>query len=80
MRELSVDEFHRALRRYGFAISGNRIFDVSRRCPGGSWPVVLTATFQIDRHRTIRMAVQARTVEMAHRTGGELGSERKQAR
>jgi hypothetical protein len=80
MRELSVDEFHRALRRYGFAVSGNRIFDISRRCPGGSWLVVLNATFQIDRHRTIRMAVQERTVEMARRNGAELRSERKQAR
>jgi hypothetical protein len=80
MRELSVDEFHRALGRYGFAISVNRIFDISRRCPGGSWPVVLNATFQIDRHRTIRTAVQARTDEMARRNGGELRSERSQAR
>jgi hypothetical protein len=44
MRPLSVDELQRALRRYGFAISGNSIFDVSRRCTGGSWPVVLNAT------------------------------------
>jgi hypothetical protein len=58
MRELSVDEFSRALARYGFAISGNRIFDVSGRCAGNSWPIVLNATLQIDRRRTIRMAIK----------------------
>jgi hypothetical protein len=53
MRELSVDEFSRALARYGFAISENRIFDVSGRCAGNSWPIVLNGTLQIDRRRTI---------------------------
>jgi hypothetical protein len=56
MRELSVDDFSRALARYGFAVSGNRIFDVSGRCPGKSWPIVLNTTLQIDRRRTIRIA------------------------
>jgi len=74
MRELSVDEFDRALTRYGFAVSGNRIFDVSRRCPGGSWPVILNATYQIDRHRTIRMAVQERTLEIARVNSGASGA------
>jgi hypothetical protein len=80
MRELSVDDSHRALKRHGFAVSGDRIFDASRRCPGGSWPVVLNATLRIDRRRTIRMAVQERTLEMARRNGGEPRSERNQAR
>jgi hypothetical protein len=65
MRELSFAEFYRALARYGFEVSGNRIFDVSGRCPGGSWPVVLNLTLQIDRHRTIRKAVKERADEMA---------------
>ena len=67
MREISVDEFQRALNRYGFTISGRYILDVSGRCPQGAWPVILNATNQIDRHRTIRMAVKARTDETARR-------------
>jgi hypothetical protein len=67
MREISVDEFQRALSRYGFIISGRYILDVSGRCPQGAWPVFLNATNQIDRHRTIRMAVKARTDEIARR-------------
>jgi hypothetical protein len=65
MRELSVDAFYRALGRYGFAISGTRIIDVSGRCPNGSWPVVLKSAGKIDRHRTIRKAVEERTAVMA---------------
>jgi hypothetical protein len=77
MRELRVDEFRRALARYGFAISENRIFDVSGRCAGNSWPIVLNATLQIDRRRTIRMAIKERADEIARRTGGELRNERR---
>jgi hypothetical protein len=65
MRELSFAEFYRALARYVFEVSGNRIFDVSGRCPGGSWLVVLNLTLQIDRRRTIRTAVKERADEMA---------------
>src|SRR5260370_41464312 len=41
-----------------------------------SWPVILNATLQIDRHRTIRMAVKKRADEMARRARGraELGA------
>jgi hypothetical protein len=77
MRELSVDDFSRALARYGFAVSGNRIFDVSGRCPGKSRPIFLNTTLQIDRRRTIRMAIKERADEIARRTGGELRNERR---
>jgi hypothetical protein len=77
MRELSVDEFRRALARYGFALSGNRIFDVSGRCPGNSWPIVLNAMLEMDRRRTIRMSIKERADEIARRTGGKLRNERR---
>jgi hypothetical protein len=77
MRELSVDDFRRALARYGFAIFGNQIFDVSGRCAGNSWPIVLNTTLRIDRRRTIRMAIKQRADEIARRTGGELRNERR---
>jgi hypothetical protein len=77
MRELSVDEFRRALARYEFALSGNRIFDLSGRCPGNSWPIVLNATLQMDRRRTIRMSIKERNDEIARRTGGKLRNERR---
>jgi site-specific DNA recombinase len=41
MRVLSLNKFQRALMRYGFAVSGTRIIDVSGRCSGGAWPFVL---------------------------------------
>jgi hypothetical protein len=67
MRELSVNEFQRALMRYGFAESGTRIIDVSGRCPGGAWPVVLDSAGKMDRHRTVRLAVKERAAEIARR-------------
>ncbi len=70
MREISVDAFNRALGRYGFEVSGTRIYDISGRCPGGSRPIVLNMTRQIDRHRTIRMAVKERADEIARRASG----------
>jgi hypothetical protein len=75
MRELSVGDFR--LARYGFAIFGNRIFDVSGRRAGNSWPIVLNTTLRIDRRRTIRMAIKQRADEIARRTGGELRNERR---
>jgi hypothetical protein len=77
MCELSVDEFRRALARYGFALSGNRIFDLSGRGAGNSWPIVLNATLQMDRRRTIRMSIKERADEIARRTGGKLRNERR---
>jgi hypothetical protein len=74
LRELSVDEFYRALGRYGFAISGTRILDMSGRCPGGAWPVVLDSAGKVHRHRTIRKAVEERTAEMAKRANGQIKS------
>jgi hypothetical protein len=74
MRELNVAEFYRALKRYGLVESGTRIIDVSGRCPNGSWPVVLNSAGKIDRHRTIRKAVEERTSEIARRANGQIKS------
>jgi hypothetical protein len=70
MRVLSVTDFRRALMRYGFAVSGTRVIDVSGRCPNGSWPVVFDSTGKIDRHRTVRQAVKERAAEIARRALG----------